>query len=58
MKFVDLAEGDTFKYNGIIYRKTAPQKVSCCKVLNAVNVINNQKIMIKPLTVEVEKVEV
>jgi len=58
MKFTDLAVGDKFKFNGIIYEKIAAQKVSCCKVLNAINVSNGNKTMIKPLTVDVEKVEV
>jgi hypothetical protein len=55
MKFSELAVGDQFKYKNVTYTKTQAQKVSCCKTLNAVNLSNNQKTMIKP-TEEVEKI--
>ena len=55
MKFSELAEGDQFKYKDVLYTKVQPQKVSCCKTLNAVNLSNNQKVMIKPVET-VEKV--
>jgi hypothetical protein len=55
MKFSELAVGDQFKYKNVLYTKTQPQKVSCCKTLNAVNLSNNQKVMVKPVE-EVEKV--
>lgn len=55
MKFSELAVGDQFTYNNTTYTKTQPQKVSCCKTLNAVNLSNNQKVMIKPIE-EVTKV--
>ena len=48
MTFAELAVGQKFKFNNIVYTKTEPQKVSCCKTLNAVNLDNNQKAMIKP----------
>ena len=48
MKFHELAVGQKFKVNDITYTKIEPQKVSCCKTLNALNVDNNQKTMIKP----------
>ena len=55
MKFSELAVGDQFTFKNVTYTKTEPQKVSCCKVLNAVNLSNNQKVMIKPVE-NVEKV--
>lgn len=55
MKFSELAVGDQFKYKDVLYTKVQPQKVSCCKTLNAVNLSNNQKVMIKPVET-VEKV--
>lgn len=55
MKFSELAVGDQFKYKDVVYTKVEPQKVSCCKTLNALNIANNQKVMIKPID-EVEKV--
>jgi hypothetical protein len=55
VKFSELAVGDQFKYKDVLYTKVQPQKVSCCKTLNAVNLSNNQKVMIKPVET-VEKV--
>lgn len=55
MKFSELATGDQFKYKNILYTKVEPQKVSCCKTLNALNLSDNKKIMVKPND-EVEKV--
>jgi hypothetical protein len=55
MKFSELAVGDQFTYKNTTFTKTQPQKVSCCKTLNAVNLSNNQKVMIKPIE-EVTKV--
>lgn len=48
MTFAELSVGQKFKLNNIVYTKTEPKKVSCCKTLNAVNLDNNQKVMIKP----------
>lgn len=48
MTFAELTVGQKFKYNNTTYTKTEPQKVSCCKTLNAVNLDNNEKVMIKP----------
>ena len=55
MKFAELQVGEQFKYKDVVYTKTEPQKISCCKTLNAVNLSNNQKVMIKPIE-DVEKV--
>jgi hypothetical protein len=55
MKFSELSVGDQFTYKNTTYTKTEPKKVSCCKTLNAVNLSNNQKVMIKPIE-EVEKI--
>lgn len=48
MTFAEVTVGQKFKLNDTTYTKTDPQKVSCCKTLNAVNLENNQKVMIKP----------
>lgn len=56
MKFSELSVGDQFVYKNITYTKTEPQKISCCKTLNAINLSNNQKVMIKPIE-NVEKVD-
>jgi len=55
MKFSQLAVGEQFIYKNTTYTKTEPQKISCCKTLNAINLSNNQKVMIKPIE-NVEKV--
>lgn len=55
MKFSELAEGDQFNYKGILYVKTPPKKISCCKTMNAQKVGGTEKIMVKPVE-EVEKV--
>lgn len=55
MKFSELAVGQKFTSNGTEYTKIEPQKVSCCKTLNAINLSDNHKVMIKPDT-EVEAV--
>lgn len=48
MTFAELSVGQKFKINNIVYTKTEPHRVSCCKTLNATTVENNQKVMIKP----------
>ena len=50
MKFSDIQVGQKFTTNGIEYTKIEPQKVSCCKTLNAINLSDNNKVMIKPDT--------
>lgn len=50
MKFSELQVGQKFISNGIEYTKIEPQKVSCCKTLNAINLVDNNKTMIKPDT--------
>lgn len=55
MKFSEVTVGQKFLSNGIEYTKIEPQKVSCCKTLNAINLSDNNKVMIKP-DVEVEAV--
>lgn len=55
MKFSELSVGQKFKVNGTEYVKTEPQKVSCCRTNNALNLVDNQSVMIKPdVDVEVE----
>lgn len=48
MKFSEINVGQKFTSNGIEYTKIEPQKVSCCKTLNAINLSDNTKVMIKP----------
>jgi hypothetical protein len=55
MKFSQLNVGEQFKYKDKTYTKINPEKISCCKSLNCVEIENNQKIMVKP-TEDVEKV--
>jgi hypothetical protein len=50
MKFSEIQVGQKFTTNGIEYTKIEPQKVSCCKTLNAINLSDNNKVMIKPDT--------
>lgn len=56
VKFSTLAVGDQFIFNGKTFSKIQQKKVSCCKVLNAVNLENNEKVMLRPIDI-VEKVE-
>jgi len=55
MKFSQLSVGDQFIYNGKTYTKTEPKKISCCKTLNAIDLVEDKKIMVKP-TENIEKV--
>lgn len=48
--FKDLAVGEKFILNNENYTKVEDERISCCKVLNAVKENDNQKIMITPLT--------
>ena len=51
VQFKDLKVNDVFTLDGVEYKRTTDQKISCCKVLNAVNTANaEQKIQVKPLT--------
>lgn len=56
MKFSDVAVGQKFKISDIVCAKIEPQKVSCCKTLNAMRLDTNEKIMVKPID-EVELVQ-
>lgn len=47
--FKDLNIGEKFSYNNEIYTKVEDERISCCKVLNALKEINNEKVMITPL---------
>lgn len=48
MQFKDLSVGSQFKYRSATYAKIEPEKISCCKSLNAINLENQQKIMVSP----------
>jgi hypothetical protein len=56
MKFFELAVGDKFKHNGLIYEKVKEERISCCKVgKNAILYGDNaSKMVFKPLE-DVEK---
>jgi hypothetical protein len=34
-KFMDVQVGDSFKYEGIVYKKIPDERISCCRVNNA-----------------------
>ena len=58
-KFMDLSTGTKFSKpedSQTIYVKIDEERISCCKVLNAVNANNSEKIQVLPLT-EVNVVE-
>ena len=48
--FKDVAVGEQFTLNGILYVRITEKRISCCKRLNA-KAVNNpkQQIMVKPL---------
>ena len=56
MKFFELAIGDKFSLNGMVYEKVKEERISCCKVgRNAVIYGDDtSKVVIKPLE-DVEK---
>ena len=55
-KFMEIAVGSRFVTEGQQYEKITDERISCCKVINAKLVAdNNQKIQVLPLTeVQVE----
>lgn len=56
MKFHELKVGDRFMIDNIEYERINDERISCCKVLNALNKTTNEKLMIVPVT-EVGPVE-
>ena len=34
-RFVDIQVGDSFKHEGIVYKKIPDERISCCRVNNA-----------------------
>jgi hypothetical protein len=56
MKFHELKVGDKFVLDNIEHERITDERVSCCKVLNAINKSTNEKIMVVPIT-EVNVVE-
>jgi len=48
MKFSDIAISAKFKLNDVEYIKIDPERVSCCTILNSLNMTDNKKVMIKP----------
>jgi hypothetical protein len=47
--FKDLNIGEKFTLNNETYIKAEEERVSCCKVLNALKEATNEKVMITPL---------
>lgn len=47
--FKDLTVGEKFLYVNETYTKVEDDRVSCCKVLNALKETTNEKVMITPL---------
>lgn len=58
MKFFELAIGDKFRYEGLIYIKAKEERISCCKVGKNATLYgdDSSKIVIKPLA-DVEKID-
>lgn len=56
MKFHELKVGDKFLIDHIEHERINDERISCCKVLNALNKSTNEKVMIIPIT-EVSIVE-
>ena len=55
VQFQELKVDDKFTINGKEYKRISDQRVSCCKVFNAVSCDNPaEKIQIKPLTTTVQ----
>jgi hypothetical protein len=55
MRFVDIAVGTAFKYEGKEYIKTKDERISCCKLFNAVT---NDPSKTKSFVVPAHEVEV
>jgi len=52
IEFKELKVNDKFTLNGTEYIKIQDKRISCCKVLNAVNASQStEAIQVKPLTV-------
>lgn len=49
-KFHELKIGDKFTVDNTEYERITDERVSCCKVLNALNKSTNEKVMIVPIT--------
>jgi len=57
-KFMDLSVGDRFKVGGTLYEKIEDERINCCRVNNAIEIIEDptispNKTQIIPIT-EVE----
>ena len=52
VQFKELKVNDKFFLNDIEYVRVPDKRVSCCRVLNAMNASNNKEIIaVKPLTI-------
>lgn len=55
IQFQELKVNDLFTLNDKQYKRIADQRISCCKILNAVNVENPAEVIqVKPLTTLVQ----
>jgi hypothetical protein len=50
MKFHELKVGDKFTIDNITYVRITDERISCCKVLNAQKLDNNEKVQIVPIS--------
>jgi hypothetical protein len=48
--FKDVAVGSNFRYEDKECQKIPEKRISCCKRLNAIVLVDNTKVGIKPLT--------
>jgi hypothetical protein len=50
MKFHELKVGDKFILDNIEHERITDERISCCKVLNAIRKDNQEKVQIVPIT--------
>ena len=48
-KFIDLSVGQKFTLNGLEYEKIPDERISCCRVNNAQQINNGDKIQVIPI---------
>lgn len=50
MKFHELAVGTNFSIDNEQYTRIVDERISCCKVYNAIKLSTNEKVQIIPIT--------
>lgn len=48
MIFAEVAVGQKFKMNDVVYEKTEQVKVSCCRSINSKRTDNNETLFVEP----------